>query len=516
MPQEFCNAHALRFSLSYDPGLTASARPGGQWGEKPLPRIEELENRVVLSVGGGWISSTQFGQSGQGMLGQYYNNSSLSGTPSFTRWDNRVDFTWSQDNAYVSGSPDPNLGSVGPNNWSAQWTGIVQANFSETYTFVVNSAGNGVRLWVTPITQQQGSPIINEWTSHGQTTETATIKLQAGQDYAVELQLSETTATVQQVQLQWSSPSTPIEDIEPAVATGLNVDPGEGLCANLVNGTSDLAWYVLSNWNATVPCDSSYWPEGDGRIVLGSNDNSLTLGGTYLVQFNGMASVNVESMACDWIVNGTDLHSGTLQAGEGYNAATNTTTAEVVIPASSTQGFVFDFSNTCRDPSQLSIGNISYAGGTVTVSLPSVTGFEVNQHILISGVTGTAASSNGIFTITGVNATNNTVSYSDTGSKLSSNDSNTGLTGGTAVDLPSNGITEPVRDAANDSGWQHPPAGRNPLHSFSPRADRQLFRLAVHGMSWTNGNNIIDWSQRNTPVPTISGKRTEGIPGRSW
>ena len=93
-----------------------------------------------------------------------------------------------------------------------------------------------MRLWVAPVGQQLGSPIINDWTSHGQTTDTATMTLQAGQDYNVELDLSETTATVQQVQLQWSSPSTPLEDIEPATEVGLNVDGGDALFANMVNG----------------------------------------------------------------------------------------------------------------------------------------------------------------------------------------------------------------------------------------------------------------------------------------
>ena len=132
------------------------------------PALEALENRLTFSVGGGWISSIQSGQSGDGLLGQYYNNSTLSGTPSFTRWDNRVDFSWTDGNAYPGGSPDPGFASVGPDNWSAKWTGTLTANFSETYTFLINSAGNGVRLWVTPVGQQQGNPLIDDWTTHGQ------------------------------------------------------------------------------------------------------------------------------------------------------------------------------------------------------------------------------------------------------------------------------------------------------------------------------------------------------------
>ena len=149
------------------------------------PGLEELEVRLTPSVGGGWISSTQLGQSGEGFLGQYYSNATLSGTPAFTRWDNRVDFSWTDGNADPGGSTDPAFASVGPDNWSAEWTGTLTANFSETYTFQINSAGNGVRLWVAPVGQQPGNPIINDWTSHGLTTGTGTMTLKAGQDYNV-------------------------------------------------------------------------------------------------------------------------------------------------------------------------------------------------------------------------------------------------------------------------------------------------------------------------------------------
>ena len=195
------------------------------------PALEKLEDRLTPSVGGGWISTIQSAQSGDGLLGQYYNNSTLSGTPSFTRWDDRIDFSWTDSNAYPGGSSAPGFGSVGPDEWSAEWTGTLTANFNETYTFLINSAGNGVRLSVTPVGQQQGNPLIDDWTPHGQSTDTATMTLQAGQDYAVELDLSEGYSSVQQVQLQWSSPSTPLEDIEPVTQVGLNLDGGDSACS---------------------------------------------------------------------------------------------------------------------------------------------------------------------------------------------------------------------------------------------------------------------------------------------
>ena len=260
-----------------------------------------------------------------------YDNANLTGTPSFTRWDDRVDFFWTDGNANPGGSTDPAFDSVGPDNWSAEWTGTLTANFSESYTFQVNSAGSGMRLWVAPVGQQPGSPVINDWTNHGQQTETATITLQAGQDYNVELELSETNATVQQIQLQWSSPSTPLEDIEPATDVGINVDDGDALFANMVNGGTRNTWWTPGNSSILIPLDSNYWPEGDAEILLGEGDPSTELGGSYLVQFNGMATVTDASETVDWWVNGVDLQTPTLQAGEGYNPATNTTTATMVV-----------------------------------------------------------------------------------------------------------------------------------------------------------------------------------------
>ena len=49
-----------------------------------------------------------------------------------------VNFDWGQ------GSPDP---SIPVDGFSARWTGKVQAQYSETYTFYTNS-DEGVALWV--------------------------------------------------------------------------------------------------------------------------------------------------------------------------------------------------------------------------------------------------------------------------------------------------------------------------------------------------------------------------------
>jgi hypothetical protein len=461
--------------------------------QRTRPAVEELEYRLTPSVGGGWISSTQAGQTGDGALGQYFSNSTLVGNPSFTRWDDRLDFSWPNSNAYPGGSPDPAFVSVGPTGWSSKWTGILTANFNEAYTFQINSAGNGVRLWVTPVGQLQGNPLISDWTSHGQTTDSATMTLQAGQDYAVELDLSETSATAQQVQLKWSSPSTPLEDIEPVTQVGLNVDGGDALFANLVNGGTRTTWWSPgNNWNVTVPTDGNLWPQGDAETLLGEGDANIQAGGSYLVQFSGMADVTEWPQSVDWWVNGTDLHSQTLQAGQGYNASTNTTTATIVIPPSGYSALYLSFTNTSRNPaSALAVSAISESGTTVTVSVPSVAGFAQGQEVTIAGFTGSSASYNGTYVITGVNAANHTLAYSDPSTGLPTNPS-----GGTARAVPQNGITNLYVMQPSTLGGNSPlPVGT----LFTPSAlsmTAQYSVLRFMDLNNTNGNLTSNWSDR--------------------
>ncbi len=312
--------------------------------------LERLECRLVPSVGGGWINSTQSGQSARGPTSAtYYVGSALSGARRRSLGGTTASTSNCVEQQRIPAARPTRLSQrVGPSTWSAKWTGALTANFNETYTFRINSSGNGVRLWVTPVGQQPGNPLINHWTYHSMKTDTATMTLQAGQDYAVELDFSETYASTQLVQLQWSSPSTPLEDIEPVTQVGLNVDGGDGLFANMVNGDTNHDWWVPGNTSLLVPTDSNLWPETDAEILLGEGDTNTQIGGAYLVQFTGMATVIDLRQSVDWWVNGTDLHSSTLQAGQGYNPKTNTTSATMVVSPNASAGFLMTFTNTSR------------------------------------------------------------------------------------------------------------------------------------------------------------------------
>lgn len=65
-----------------------------------------------------------------GLVGQYWNNTSLSGTPAIERVDPNIDFLW------AAGSPSP--GVVNVDNFSSRWTGYITAPTTGDYYFGCN------------------------------------------------------------------------------------------------------------------------------------------------------------------------------------------------------------------------------------------------------------------------------------------------------------------------------------------------------------------------------------------
>ena len=134
------------------------------------------------------IPQSQLYVPGDGLSAIYFDNMDFTGT-SVSRIDSTVNFNW--------GSGAPATG-IGPDTFSARWTGQVQAIETGTYTFRTYS-DDGVRLWVN------GQPIINNWTDHGPTYNTGTIALEAGQKYDIRLEYYENGSGAV-VQLEWMRP----------------------------------------------------------------------------------------------------------------------------------------------------------------------------------------------------------------------------------------------------------------------------------------------------------------------
>ncbi|HZF00108.1 MAG TPA: PA14 domain-containing protein [Planctomycetota bacterium] len=111
---------------------------------------------------------------GVGLRAEYYDTIDFTG-PALVRTDATVDFSWG------AGSPDA---SVGADTFSVRWTGTIQPQYSETYTFYTVS-DDGVRLWV------DGQLLIDHWDEHGSVEDSGSIALGAGQGYALKLEYFE-------------------------------------------------------------------------------------------------------------------------------------------------------------------------------------------------------------------------------------------------------------------------------------------------------------------------------------
>jgi hypothetical protein len=104
----------------------------------------------------------------QGLTGEYFTNTELSGTPAVVRTDAGVNFDWN------SGSP---AAGIPAENWSARWTGILTPLKSGEYTFCLY-ADDGCRLFI------DDKNVIDHWTlDSGRDAHTGKINLKAGQQY---------------------------------------------------------------------------------------------------------------------------------------------------------------------------------------------------------------------------------------------------------------------------------------------------------------------------------------------
>ncbi len=146
-----------------------------------------------------FINSSAIG-SGAGLLGQYWANTTSSAftsvsfntPPTLTRTDTVVNFNWN------SAGPDPRIGQT---VYTARWTGSVQPQFDETYTFYA-TADDGVRLWVN------GQELVNGWVDQAPTTYQGSITLKAQQLYNLRMDYYQNAGGAEAL-LAWSSRSTP-------------------------------------------------------------------------------------------------------------------------------------------------------------------------------------------------------------------------------------------------------------------------------------------------------------------
>lgn len=139
--------------------------------------IEQMDNYSIP------VSGT-----GSGLNAAFFNNTSLSGTPTLTRLDDTIDNYW-------TASPATNIAA---DNFSVGWTGTIEAPVTGSYSFITRS-DDGIRLWVN------GNAIISNWTDHSPTDNTGTINLTVGTKYSLTVEFYERGGSAE-ARLSWQYP----------------------------------------------------------------------------------------------------------------------------------------------------------------------------------------------------------------------------------------------------------------------------------------------------------------------
>lgn len=220
-------------------------------GDNQMPPLARntIDNAAVAVVTA-WINSLPPVSTARGLRGEYFDNIDLT-DPKLTRIDQTVNFDWKE------GSP---ASALGPDSFSARWTGEIEPTFSETYTFYTTS-DDGVRLWI------DGRLIIDNWTDHAPTENNGTIDLQAGRKYNLRLEYFENAGGAL-LRLAWSSPSQ-LKQIIPSTRLGTPIDPTFQLpppllrLEPLANGQMRLIIdaEIVGNYSVEATRDFGQWTE---------------------------------------------------------------------------------------------------------------------------------------------------------------------------------------------------------------------------------------------------------------
>lgn len=217
-----------------------------------------LPSPLHAQLGGGFTAP--------GMRGEYFANPHLSGSPSFTRAEVRLDFDWGTV-LPVGGSISPELRDFPTDGFSVRYTGSLIPAFSETYIFALE-ADDGARLLLRPSGAGDWTTLLDHWSQPGR--HTASAALERGQTYDLRVEYQEVAGSAL-LRLSWSSPSVPEEVIDPVAQLGFNHD------ASWPQTFADIAKCARAQFdpyeNGAVPSDASGWPLNDAQYYFQESIN---------------------------------------------------------------------------------------------------------------------------------------------------------------------------------------------------------------------------------------------------
>jgi len=204
---------------NYDPGTLAD-HTTYYW------RIDEHDTGGAVHPGPVWRFTTVGPETG--VQAQYFRGVELAGSPLATRVEQGIDHSWG--GAEIAGGQSDSV--------SARWTADLLAPFSGTYQ-LITTTDDGVRLWF------DGRRIINNWTNHGSTDDTAAVSLVAGQFYRLEMEYYENTGSALAI-LSWQGPSLSRQ----VVPAGVLLLPRRAVTPYPANMAQDVPPAPVLHWSA--------------------------------------------------------------------------------------------------------------------------------------------------------------------------------------------------------------------------------------------------------------------------
>ena len=229
-------------------------------------RVDENDG-LVTHTGNVWSFKTA--KAGGGLRADYYGGMDLR-TFTLTRTDPQINFNWGDP-----GGPDPALGD---DDFSARWTGEVEAGYTETYTFYPRT-NDGVRLWV------DGKQLVDSWESVPiyPIEHSGTIDLIVGNTYSIVMEYFENVGRAV-AELRWESPSTP-KQLIPQAAFAL---PIKASSSNPRNGATGVKHTPILKWEAGDYADSH-------EVYFGTDEETVKNATTASPEYKGTKALGGES-----------------------------------------------------------------------------------------------------------------------------------------------------------------------------------------------------------------------------
>ncbi|HEY3762883.1 MAG TPA: TIM-barrel domain-containing protein [Verrucomicrobiae bacterium] len=144
---------------------------------------------LMQVVPGDWLKGTN-GQAG--LQGEYFANDALSGAPTFTRADAKIEFNWDKK------SPARDFPRT---HFSARWTGTLEVPASVGDVTLATLEDDGARVWI------DGQQVIDAWGGHDSTVTEAKVTLTAGVPHQIRIEYQQLDFGAK-IQLLWQSART--------------------------------------------------------------------------------------------------------------------------------------------------------------------------------------------------------------------------------------------------------------------------------------------------------------------